>query len=322
VGLTTVLSILFLSVIDGSQGYDQHSYPFQVKPYRELVKMFDYSVDAPLDVEEHLLLDRAGVKVFDVSFRVTSDEKRTSAYLVLPSGKGPFPAVVFLHSNGGRDAFLPTAILLARAGVVGLALQSVWGSLPMPQAMQHDIMAVRQAFDLLAARGDADAKRIGAVGHSYGSMMLAVVAGIDHRFKCFVIEGGTLGMTYHLRFTSHPWGASQRNAMPPETFQEMLAAIAPFDAVHYIGHATVPLLFQSARFDVGVSEQESLDFLNAASGPKEIRWYESGHEMGNDPAVVKDRVEFLSRELGFPSLVPLLLKDMGLVRGEGRPTRQ
>jgi hypothetical protein len=44
--------------------------------------------------------------------------------------------------------------------------------------------------------------------------------------------------------------------------------------------------------------------------------------MGYDPAVVKDRVEFLSRELGFPSLVPLLLKDMGLVRGESRPTRQ
>lgn len=35
--------------------------------------------------------------------------------------------------------------------------------------------------------------------------------------------------------------------------------------------------------------------------------------MGNDPAAVKDRVEFLSRELGFTSPVLLLLKDMGVV---------
>jgi cephalosporin-C deacetylase-like acetyl esterase len=321
VGLATVLSILLLSNPGGPQGYTQDSYPFKVKSHGELVKLFDYPTDAPLDVQEDLMLERAGIRVLDVSFRVTSEKTRTSAYLVLPSGKGPFPAVVFLHSSGGRDAFLPTAILLARAGVVGLALQNVRG-LPMPQAMQHDIVAVRRAFDVLVARGNTDSKRIGAVGHSYGSMMIAVVAGVDDRFKCFVIEGGTLGMSYHLRFTTHPVTASWRDAMPPAKRQEMLAAIAPFDAVHYIGHATAPLLFQSARFDVGVSEQESLDLFETASGPKEIRWYESGHEMGNDPAVVKDRLEFLSRQLGCPSLVPLLLKDMGLPRGQGRPTRQ
>jgi hypothetical protein len=93
----------------------------------------------------------------------------------------------------------------------------------------------------------------------------------------------------------------------------MLALIAPFDTVHYIGHAApASLLFQSARFDIGVTEQESLDFFNAASQPKQIRWYESGHEMGNDPSVVKDRVEFLSKQLSFPSALPLLLKEMGL----------
>jgi cephalosporin-C deacetylase-like acetyl esterase len=312
VALAPVLTWLLLCAAGAPQSHDQHAYPFQVKPYAELVKMFDYAADAPLDVRQDLLLERAGIKVFDVSFRSPMDEKRTSGYLVLPAGKGPFPAVVFLHSSGGRDAFLPAAILLARAGVVGLALQGVDGA-PDAQGMRHDIVAVRRGFDLLAAHGDVDARRIGCVGHSYGSMMSAVVAGIDHRFKCFVFEGGELGMTYNLRFTRHPAVVAQMKAATPQEVREALEQIAPFDGVHYIAHAAgVPLLFQSARFDLGVSEQESLDFFNAATEPKELRWYESGHDMGNDPAVVKDRVEFLSRHLAFPSPLPILLKDMGL----------
>ena len=104
--------------------------------------------------------------------------------------------------------------------------------------------------------------------------------------------------------------------MPTKGYQELLNSVAPFDAVHYIGHAKAPLFFQSALFDVGVTEQESLDFFNSAGGPKEIRWYETGHEMGNDPAAVKDRIDFLSRELGFTSPVTMLLKDMGIVESD------
>lgn len=285
----------------------------KVKPYDELVKMFDYSVDTPLDIQQEQLLERTGIKVFDISYHVPTDDERTSTYLVLPVGKGPFPAVIFLHSAGGRNAFLPTAILLARVGVIGLAIESNTDLPSLSQATKHDIVSVKRAFDLLAARGDVDANRIGAVGHSGGSMKLAVVAGIDHRFKCFVIEGGLLGFTHHFRFTNHPNMRILRKTMPTKEYQELLNSVAPFDAVHYIGHTTAPLFFQSALFDVGVTEQESLEFFNVAGGPKEIRWYETGHEMGNDPAVVKDRIEFLSRELAFPSPVPMLLKDMGII---------
>lgn len=288
-----------------------NAYPFKVKPYDELVKMFEYPKDTLLEEKQELLLEHNGIKVFDISYRVPTDDEPTNAYLVLPAGKGPFPAVVFLNSSGGRDGFLPLAILMARAGVTGLAIQQSTGSLQISQAMKHDVVAVQRAFDLLSARGDVDKKHIGAVGHSYGSMMLAVVAGIDHRFRCFVIEGGLLGYTYHLRFTNHPIMKNYVKEMPEEKFQELLESAAPYDAVHYLSHNTTPLLFQSARFDVGVSWQESVDFFNAAGGQKEIKFYETGHEMGNDPAVLKDRVDFLSRELGFPSPVPVLLKDMG-----------
>ena len=311
-----ILIIMILSVPCSTQGVEQNAYPFKVKPYTELVKMFEYAVDTPLDKQQELLIERKGIKVFDVSYRVPTDDNRTSAYLVLPAGKGPFPAVVFLHSNGGRDAFLPIAILLARVGVIGLAMEPNTDLPSLSQMMKHDIVSVKRAFDLLAARGDVDTNRIGAVGHSGGSIKLAVVAGIDHRFKCFVIEGGVLGSTYHFRFTNHPIDRNARKYMPTKEYQGLLNSIAPFDNVHYIGHATAPLFFQSALFDVGVTEQASLDFFNAAGGRKEIRWYETSHEMGNDPAVVKDRIDFLSRELAFPSPVPMLLKDMRVVESD------
>lgn len=308
-----IIFIMILMIPCGTNGNEQNAYPFMVKPYAELVKMFEYSVNTPLEKQQELLIERKGIKVFDVSYRVPTDDIRSSAYLVLPAGKGPFPAVVFLHSNGGRDAFLPAAILLARVGVIGLAIEPNTDLPSLPQIMKHDIVSVKRAFDLLAERSDVDVNRIGAVGHSAGSMKLAVVAGTDHRFKCFVIEGGLLGFTYHFRFTNHPNVRILRKTMPTKEYQELLDSVAPFDAVHYIGHATVPLFFQSALFDVGVSEQESLNLFNAAGGRKEIRWYETGHEMGNDPAAVKDRIDFLSRELAFPSPVPMLLKDMGVV---------
>ncbi len=148
------------------------------------------------------------------------------------------------------------------------------------------------------------------------------MAGVDHRFKCFVLEGGNLGMTYHLRFTTHPALFAQLKSVPPKALRALLAQVAPFDNRHYIGHAApAALLFQSATFDHGVSRQELLDSFNAAGKPKEIRWYESGHEMSSDPAAVKDRVEFLARQLGVPSPVPLVLKDMLIAKERPSPSR-
>ena len=115
-----ILFIMILTIPCSTHGNEQNAYTFKVKPYAELVKLFDYPVDTPLEKQQELLLEHKGIKVFDVSYRVPTDDNRTSAYLVLPAGKGPFPAVVFLHSAGGRDAFLPTAILLARVGEIGL----------------------------------------------------------------------------------------------------------------------------------------------------------------------------------------------------------
>ena len=112
-------------------------------------------------------------------------------------------------------------------------------------------------------------------------------------------------MSYHYRDSQHPAIKAQRDTMTPEQYEPLLDLMRPYDAVKFIRDATVPLLFQSARFDVGVSEAESVAFFEAAPEPKRLRWYDSGHVI-NDPAVYADRALFLSIHLGLPALPRLL----------------
>jgi fermentation-respiration switch protein FrsA (DUF1100 family) len=78
------------------------------------------------------------------------------------------------------------------------------------------------------------------------------------------------------------------------------------DAKNYIGHApAIPKLFQSAWYDPGVPHKDSQDFFDAASGPKELKWYDTGHDI-DDIAAMADRARFLALALQLGNIEPLL----------------
>jgi HD superfamily phosphodiesterase len=65
----------------------------------------------------------------------------------------------------------------------------------------------------------------------------------------------------------------------------------------YMGHAApAALVRQSGRRDMTFLEQDAVDFVQAASMPKEIRWYGADHNL-NERAR-RDRMEWLQRQLG------------------------
>ena len=72
--------------------------------------------------------------------------------------------------------------------------------------------------------------------------------------------------------------------------------MSPIDAKNYIGAAKAPLLFQAARFDPGVSESDTRDYFALAPQPKELKWYDSGHDL-NDPQAFADRHAWLAKLL-------------------------
>ena len=120
-------------------------------------------------------------------------------------------------------------------------------------------------------------------------MIGANLAGTDKRFQTFVLISGLIGFSDHYRDTNHPLIAPFRQATPPEVFEQFLRTVSPLDARHFIANsAPTPLLFQAARHDIGVSESESRGFYEAAGEPKDLRWYETGHDI-NDPTAFFDR---------------------------------
>ena len=166
---------------------------------------------------------------------------------------------------------------------------------------QHEMIQVavdaRRAYDILAGRTEVDKDRIGYAGLSFGAMMGGSLAGTDHRFKTFVLICGLEGFVRHYRFSQHPGIVQFRNSLKPDEFEKLLAAAEPLDAKNFIGKSSPrPLLFQAARFDPGVSESDTRDYFALAGEPKELKWYDSGHDL-NDPQAFADRQAWFRKHL-------------------------
>uniref|UniRef100_Q026C7 Peptidase S9 prolyl oligopeptidase catalytic domain-containing protein n=1 Tax=Solibacter usitatus (strain Ellin6076) TaxID=234267 RepID=Q026C7_SOLUE len=227
-----------------------------------------------------------------------------------------------MHSSGAM-AWLGDAILLAQSGAVSLIVNSpasVAAGTPEGdrEAMIAAVVTLRRAADLLEARDDVDARRIAVVGHSFGAMMVAVAASIDPRFKAAVFEAGLLGMSIHIGTSPHPWAQGIRKELGAG-LPRYLEVISVVDAAHYIGHApAIPKLFQSAWYDPGVPHQDSLKFYEEASGPKEMKWYDTAHDI-DDIAAVADRTRFLAKALGLSGAETALGTKTGRKAGTGHP---
>ena len=91
----------------------------------DLLRHFDYDQKAPLRIKQIGVQRRARATIYDITYDSPKDGV-VPAYLVVPSGKGPFAAVIWGHwywqnsSLRNRKEFLDEAILLAQDGVVSL----------------------------------------------------------------------------------------------------------------------------------------------------------------------------------------------------------
>jgi cephalosporin-C deacetylase-like acetyl esterase len=276
---------------------------------QETRNWFGYDQSAPLDYKEALISTRDGVRIYDSSY-ASPKGGRARAYTVVPDRKGHFAGIVWQHGGGqSRNWFLPDAVALAKAGAVSILMDApenrpaeMRGPVPQDEieAEQGEMIQVvvdaRRAYDVLAARSDVDASRIGYVGLSFGAMMGGSLAGTDTRFRTFVMICGLEGFGRHFSVSQHPSIVSMRNSMKPEDFKRLLAAMEPIDAKNFVGKSSVPLLFQAARFDPGVSESDTRDYFALAGKPKELKWYDSGHDL-NDPQAFADRQAWLRKYL-------------------------
>lgn len=262
---------------------------------------FDYDRSRPFGIEIVNTEHSGPAEIRDITF-VDAEGRRTAAYLVSPHKAGTGPGVLFVHwyepesTDSNRSQFLPQAVELAGSGATSLLIETMWSDSKWFRTRKRDedyensirqVKELRRALDLLFAQRTVDRRRIAYVGHDFGAMYGAVLAGVEDRVHAWALQAGTTSFSlWYLLGTK----------LEPSEKQAVIDKLAPLDPVLYIGKAPpAAVLFQFGRKDPYVPEARAQEFFDAAKEPKEILWYDAGHPL-ND-AAVRDRQAWLKKQL-------------------------
>jgi dienelactone hydrolase len=127
-------------------------------------------------------------------------DQTSEGYLLIPAGKGPFPAVFVPYYDPETSAGLSEkplrdfAYQLTKRGFVSLSIGSPGGDARLPvlsagaqcQPLSYLGYIAANAWQALAAQPQVDAQRIGIVGHSYGGKWAMFGACLWDKYACGV----------------------------------------------------------------------------------------------------------------------------------------
>jgi hypothetical protein len=139
---------------------------------------------------------REGLTQHHVRLQIAPDCFTDDAYLLVPDGKGPFPAVLVVYYEArtgiglGKDKHSDFALGLARRGFVTLSLGSAPATFYPDEAraklqpLSFHAYVAANACNALANLPAVDGRRVGVVGHSYGGKWALFAACLYDRFAC------------------------------------------------------------------------------------------------------------------------------------------
>jgi predicted esterase len=265
----------------------------------DLLNLYDYDSLAPFDVQEVKSEEKDGVTVHDLSYAGPSG--RITAFYIVPKGDGPFPAVLFMPgAPGARFTFYTEAVSLAQRGIASLLPDPPYARPPIEDVVEfeptdkdgivREIVEMRRGIDFLASKDEIDPSRLGYVGFSWGGSLGANLAAVERRVDSFVLMSAIPRLSADMRQLGEERGASGDLA----AYQEAMKSI---DAVNYLPHVAPNALFlQFGSQDTRPSPKMGHEVEDAASKPKQAKWYEGGHEL-NDQALA-ERDDWLAERLG------------------------
>jgi dienelactone hydrolase len=290
----------------------------------QLLHHWDYDKSASLNIKQAGVQGRGDVMIHDISYSSPVGERAAAvgpnggtvtAYLVVPAGKGPFPAVIYGHwcmpgsAKKNRTEFLDEAIVLGQSGVLSLLPDHVIvhpgfveDNTPLNEnqiavEVQQDVN-LRRGADLLLARKDVDPKRMAYVGHSCDATAGGFLSGIEKRFKAFVIMAGDL--SHEVDKTTKAF-QEYRQKVGPEKLDAFTAKFSWMDAGKYVSQARPAVMFlQYATDEPLLNGDLAKRYFEIVSEPKKLKIYEAPHALNSE--ATRDRLAFLAQQLSFKPL--------------------
>lgn len=289
--------------------------------FDQLRQHWDYDRRAPLDIRQNELLVSDGITVFEISYTSPVGNRAASvganggivpAYLIVPHGPGPFPAVIYGHwcmpgsGKKNRTEFLDEALVLAHSGVISLLPDHVSvhpgfveDTTPLNeqqidvQVQQH--VNLRRGADLLLSRKDVDRKRLAYVGHSCDASAGAFLSGLDKRFKAFVIMAGDISFEVDKKTKAFQ---DYRQKVGSAKFDAFTEKYSWQDEGKYISHAAPAAVFlQYAANEPFLNGEVAKQYLEVVSEPKRLKIYDAPHALNAE--ATRDRIAFLATQLSF-----------------------
>ena len=248
--------------------------------------LFQYDKALPLEAVEKAEQEEDGVCRLHIAFTSIRGQ-RVLGSMWLPASGGPHPVIVLQHGAGhsrgmpyiagngarwAREGYAVAAIDAyghgERAGLPGGPVGSSRLVLPWRRYEHAVQMAVdlMRTLDYLASRSDTDVKRVGFVGFSMGTIMGVAFVALDPRVKAaaFCIGGSRL---------AGPWDETEPGADAHRLVNDLV------DPTHFASLvAPRPVLMINGRQDAVVAPASGQTLFDAFKEPKQIIWYDGGHE--------------------------------------------
>jgi len=286
--------------------------------YPDLLPRFDYDSHAGLEMRETDVHKRDKVRLIELNYAGASGD-RVPAYLLIPPGGGPFPAIICGHwlmkgsPLANKDEFLEEAVILARSGVVSLLIDAPqvrhdWVEArsdagPMEAAKQqseaavHQVTDLRRGIDLLYGRPDVDRKRIAYVGHSWDAHVGALLAGVETRITAYVLMASGYADEEEAFASKDPKTVAHIKEVGEDNIREYFREYAWDDPAYFLGHTDRESIFLQFASGDPITKEMAQKYLDRFSAKdKKMEFYDAPHAL--NAAARLDRDRWLQKHLG------------------------
>ncbi len=229
---------------------------------------------------------------------------RVTGEVIASQTPGPHPAVLFVHWLGdpgttNHTEFEADAVALAKRGITSLLVDAMWAKpdwfdkvgvsaeADVKQA-KNQLDDLRNALAVLGEEKGVDRTRIAYVGHDFGAMFGALLAGEDAGPKVYVLMAGVPTLSeWYLLGKKHP----DRDAY--------VAALDKLDITGSLARSKArAILFQFAAHDHYITAERAAEFAAAAPLPRGVFTYDADHSLAVSQAAADRRawlIENLAR---------------------------